>query len=136
MDIDIDTFFSGGGITSFTDNIAGALGIHASNIKIVSVYEGSVVVDYYIIADSDDDNPEETLAAIETTLVTALDEGTIDLGAPVLEVSVTSTSGTTYEPITIVEEVEEQDEEEEQDEVEEEVTIEIQFDEETTQQEE
>lgn len=50
LDIDIDSFFSGGGVTSFTDNIAGALGIHASNIKVVSVYEGSVVVDYYIVA--------------------------------------------------------------------------------------
>lgn len=66
LDIDIDTFFSGGGVTSFTDNIAGALGIHASNIKIVSVYEGSVVVDYYIVADDDDDDPEETLAVLET----------------------------------------------------------------------
>lgn len=124
LDIDIDTFFSGGGVTSFTDNIAGALGIHASNIKIVSVYEGSVVVDYYIIADDDDDDAEATLAAIETTLVTALDEGTIDLGAPVLEVSVTSSSGTTYEPIAIVEEVEEE-EDEEADEEAEEVTIDI-----------
>jgi hypothetical protein len=137
LDIDIDSFFSGGGITSFTDNIAGALGIHASNIKVVSVYEGSVVVDYYIIADADDEDAAETLAAIETTLVTALDEGTIDLGAPVLEVSVTSTSGTTYEPISIVEEVVEEDEDEdlEEDSTEEDITIEIQFDEEAQQEE-
>lgn len=96
-----------------------------------------MVVDYYIIADADDEDPEETLAAIETTLVTALDEGTIDLGAPVLEVSVTSTSGSTYEPISIVEEVveEEEDEDMEEDSIEEEVTIEIQFDEEVQQEE-
>lgn len=58
------------------------------------------MVDYYIIADDDDDDAAETLAALETELVTALDAGTIDLGAPVLEVTVTSTTGSTYEPIT------------------------------------
>ena len=32
------------------DRVAGALGIHASTIKIVSVYEGSLVVNYEIEA--------------------------------------------------------------------------------------
>jgi hypothetical protein len=31
------------------DRVAGSLGIHASTIKIVSVYEGSLVVNYDII---------------------------------------------------------------------------------------
>jgi hypothetical protein len=41
-------FYSTGGVTSFTDRVAGALGIHASTIKTVAVYQGSVVVDYFI----------------------------------------------------------------------------------------
>ena len=35
-----------GGVVSFADRVAFALGIHASQIKIVSVYTGSVVIDY------------------------------------------------------------------------------------------
>lgn len=65
----------------------------------MSVYEGSVVVDYYIIADDDDEDAASTLAALETTLITALNEGTIDLGAPILEATVTSSTGTVSEPV-------------------------------------
>jgi len=49
------SFFASGGTTSFMDRVAGALGIHASTIKIVSVYEGSLVVNYEI--NSADDDP-------------------------------------------------------------------------------
>jgi hypothetical protein len=48
MEWTMDAFFSNGGTTSFMDRIAGSLGIHASTIKIVSVYEGSLVVNYEI----------------------------------------------------------------------------------------
>jgi hypothetical protein len=41
------------------DRIAGSLGIHASTIKIVSVYEGSLVVNYAI----ENDDPT-ALAAV------------------------------------------------------------------------
>lgn len=40
----LDGFYAQGGTTKFVDRLAASLGIHASNIKIVSVYEGSVVV--------------------------------------------------------------------------------------------
>jgi len=48
MEWTMDAFFSNGGTTSFMDRVAGSLGIHASTIKIVSVYEGSLVVNYEI----------------------------------------------------------------------------------------
>jgi len=48
MEWTMDAFFSNGGTTSFMDKVAGGLGIHASTIKIVSVYEGSLVVNYEI----------------------------------------------------------------------------------------
>jgi len=46
MEWSLNDFFSNGGTTSFADRVAGSLGIHASDIKIVSVYEGSLVVNY------------------------------------------------------------------------------------------
>lgn len=48
MEWTFDEFFSNGGTTTFMDRVAGSLGIHASTIKIVSVYEGSLVVNYAI----------------------------------------------------------------------------------------
>lgn len=47
----MDAFFANGGTTSFMDRISGSLGIHASTVKIVSVYEGSLVVNYNIVGD-------------------------------------------------------------------------------------
>lgn len=47
----MDEFYSSGGTTSFADRVSAALGIHASQIKIVAVYKGSVVVDYLVEAD-------------------------------------------------------------------------------------
>jgi len=44
----MDEFFSGGGTTSFVDRLTSSLGIHASQVKIVSVYEGSLVVNYEV----------------------------------------------------------------------------------------
>jgi hypothetical protein len=49
MEWTLDEFFASGGTTSFMERVAGSLGIHASTIKIVSVYEGSLVVNYDII---------------------------------------------------------------------------------------
>lgn len=37
-----------GGTTTFVDRLAAVLGIHVSSIKVVGVYEGSLVVDYNI----------------------------------------------------------------------------------------
>jgi hypothetical protein len=34
----MDAFYAAGGTTKFVDRLAASLGIHASNIKIVSVY--------------------------------------------------------------------------------------------------
>ena len=54
-------FYSSGGTTSFVDRVSAALGIHASQVKIVSVYEGSVIVDYQVTADEDDADAVTTL---------------------------------------------------------------------------
>ena len=44
-------FFADGGTTKFIDRIAASLGIKAANVKVVSVYQGSVIVDFQIIED-------------------------------------------------------------------------------------
>lgn len=41
-------FFSDGGTTRFVDRLATSLGIPSYRIKVVSVYEGSVVVDFAV----------------------------------------------------------------------------------------
>lgn len=41
----ISEFYSTGGTEKFVRNLAGALGINTSRIRILGVYEGSVVVD-------------------------------------------------------------------------------------------
>jgi hypothetical protein len=72
-------FFTAGGTTTFVDRLTASLGIHASQVKIVSVYEGSLVVNYEIEADDG-----QTLEELEQVQNNAFSNG-IDLGAPVLE---------------------------------------------------
>ena len=48
----MSSFFAAGGTTTFADRVASSLGIKPSNIKVVSVYEGSVIVDFQIIEDA------------------------------------------------------------------------------------
>ena len=50
MEWTLKDFFAKGGTTKFIDRMTTSLGIHASTIKIVSVYEGSLVVNYEIEA--------------------------------------------------------------------------------------
>ena len=100
----MEEFFADGGTTSFVDRLTGSLGIHASQVKIVSVYEGSLIVNYEIEADEDD--PDGTaLAAIQAKQDDMMASGSIDLGAPVLayeaKTQIESTSDS-YVPVTIV----------------------------------
>ena len=61
MEWTLEAFFSEGGTTNFVDRLTASLGIHASTVKIVSVYEGSLIINYDISVDDDD---EEALNAI------------------------------------------------------------------------
>jgi len=99
-------FFADGGTTKFIDRLAGSLGIHASTIKVVSVYEGSLVINYEIEAES----PEE-MTTIEETQLDKFATDKVDLGAPLLDVAAGSVAIITdgivtapgYEPIVITE---------------------------------
>jgi len=64
MDFTLEAFFSDGGTTNFIDRLSSSLGIHASDVKIVSVYEGSLVVNYELTTSDDD---PEALVALEAS---------------------------------------------------------------------
>lgn len=55
----LDQFYSDGGTTKFVDRLAATLGIHPGSIKVVGVYEGSLILKYDIIIDEIDGEPEE-----------------------------------------------------------------------------
>jgi len=52
MEWSLKDFYASGGTTTFVDRLCGSLGIHASTVKIVGVYEGSLIIDYQITGDS------------------------------------------------------------------------------------
>jgi len=78
-------FFNNGGTTLFMDRVAGSLGIHASTIKVVSVYEGSVVLNYDITSDDTSVNLDD----IKNKQTQLFATGNMNLGAPILDVQVT-----------------------------------------------
>ena len=82
MDFTLAAFMSAGGTTTFVDRLSSSLGIHASDVKIVSVYEGSLVVNYELTSP---DNSPETLLQLEQSQKTLLSSGNANLGAPVME---------------------------------------------------
>jgi hypothetical protein len=61
MEWTMDDFFADGGTTQFIDRLTASLGIHASTVKIVSVYEGSLIVNYEIFVDDDDEHALEQI---------------------------------------------------------------------------
>jgi hypothetical protein len=48
MEWTLNDFYNNGGTTTFVDRLAASLGIHASSIKIVGVYSGSLIIDYFV----------------------------------------------------------------------------------------
>jgi len=91
-----DEFFENGGTTEFMDRLAGSLGIHASTIKVVSVYEGSLVVNYELTAsEAEPDMSLEDLGAAQTE---AFATGTADLGCEDCVLSVAATPTQAYVP--------------------------------------
>jgi hypothetical protein len=87
----VSSFYSSGGTTQFADRMAAVLGIKASNIKIVSVYEGSVIIQFLVV-DSPSSPLEKVggLTTLATTMTTVLTSSSVNLGAPVLSVNIVS----------------------------------------------
>jgi hypothetical protein len=49
MEWTMNQFYASGGTTTFADRLCAVLGIHASRMKVVSVYEGSLIINYNIV---------------------------------------------------------------------------------------
>lgn len=88
LDWTLEEFYASGGVVSFTDRVAGALGIHASNIKTVAVYEGSVVIDFFVEwneGDSAEEDKASWLDEMAYKLKQVIVEDLVDFGAPILD---------------------------------------------------
>ena len=57
MDWSMEEYFADGGTTRFVDRLATSLGIDVFRIKVVAIYEGSVVVDFQI--DEEEEEKDE-----------------------------------------------------------------------------
>lgn len=84
MEWTMKEFFDNGGTTSFIDRLCGSLGIHASTVKVVGVFDGSVQVDYEITPSKDE---PLSIAQIQAKQTEKFATGQVELGAPVLDVS-------------------------------------------------
>jgi hypothetical protein len=67
MEWTMDEFFADGGTTTFVDRITASLGIHASEVKIVSVYEGSLVVNYEIEVPEEEESDDEAASGDDSS---------------------------------------------------------------------
>jgi hypothetical protein len=80
-------FFADGGTTMFVDRLAASLGIHGSEIKVVSVFEGSLIIDYWIFSALDD------LVQLELTKqkhIEMIAQGKLNVGAPILDSTISA----------------------------------------------
>lgn len=84
----MDEFYAQGGPTSFIDRVSASLGIHASQMKVVAVYTGSVVVEYEIEPAEGETDTGKALRSIQTNLNKLIEESDPEVfGAPVLSAS-------------------------------------------------
>ena len=82
----VKAFFQEGGIGKFTDRMAASLGIHKADLKVVQVYEGSVIVDFQVLTSEGDPDPTTTLQGLEQKLKDIAPSLGDTLGAPVMQV--------------------------------------------------
>lgn len=56
-------FYQEKSIGKFTDRMAAALGVHKADLKVVQVYEGSVIIDFIVM--SEDEPSEDTQTELQ-----------------------------------------------------------------------
>ena len=69
LETNVRAVYENDGVTTFIDTMASILGIHAGDIKVVQVFEGSAIIELIINAEYDDEDPMDTLHSIEQTFV-------------------------------------------------------------------
>lgn len=83
-------FFANGGVTTFVDRMAASLGIHAADLKVVSVYEGSTIIDFQIISNLVDEIPLN-LEEVQQTFEEVVSVMDTFMGSPLLNAISTGT---------------------------------------------
>lgn len=66
--------------------MAAVLGIHKADLKVVQVYEGSVIIEFQVLTEEDDPNPAQSLQDIEETFKTVVPTLGDSLGAPIMQI--------------------------------------------------
>jgi len=77
-------FYANDGVSRLVDRIASVLGVDASLVKVVSVYEGSLNVDFMTEILETEADPFAKASAMQATLQAAVAADPAVLGAPVL----------------------------------------------------
>ena len=84
MDTTFDSFFEKGGVGTFKGRMAQALGIKPHNMKVVRAYRGSVIVDFFLF---DEDDDQDSLDQLQTHFVATIQSVGTFLGGPVISYS-------------------------------------------------
>lgn len=80
----VKEFFQADSIGKFTDRMAAVLGIAKADLKIVQVYEGSVIVEFQVTASDDSEDALESLKNVEALFESSVATIGDSLGAPVM----------------------------------------------------
>lgn len=81
----LEEFYAEGGVTTFTARMAAVLGVHASQIKTVAVYQGSVIIEFNVEADPEEEEPEQALNVVRLNFFEAVISNALNLGAPLMD---------------------------------------------------
>lgn len=82
----VKEFFQEKGIGKFSDRMAAALKIAKADMKVVQVYEGSVIVEFEVMAPEGDPDSEKTLKALEKRFMEVAPTLGDSLGAPIMQI--------------------------------------------------
>lgn len=61
----VKEFYQNDGMTKFQARMAAVLGVHKADLKVVRVYEGSVIIEFQVFAPEDETNPDLYLKRVE-----------------------------------------------------------------------
>ena len=94
LNIDPETFYETDGVTTFLDRMAALLEINVDRIRIVGIRKGSTIVDVEISQEEDvtttrsnKEAAKEELLSFKDKFEQAVENGTVDLGADILDVT-------------------------------------------------
>lgn len=88
LEMTLEDFYSNNGELTFLEKLARQLNISRDRIKIVGIWQGSVVLKVMIEPNPDvigDDDQATELTNISVSLQNQVNEGTLDVGAPLLD---------------------------------------------------